>query len=188
MSKHAILKGTFILTATGFLSRLIGFFFRIFLSHNFGEEQMGLYQLIFPIYALCYSLSCAGMETALCRSVAKKMSRGNKREANILLYQSICITVLTSILLSFILAETATSLSIHVLGDLRCELLLQVLAFILPFSAIHSCICGYYLGLKQTKIPAASQLVEQVARVGSVYLIYELIKGVVVNIFGQTGF
>ena len=176
MSKHAILKGTFILTATGFLSRLIGFFFRIFLSHNFGEEQMGLYQLIFPIYALCYSLSCAGMETALCRSVAKKMSRGNKREANILLYQSICITVLTSIILSFILAETATSLSIHVLGDLRCELLLQVLAFILPFSAIHSCICGYYLGLKQTKIPAASQLVEQVARVGSVYLIYELIK------------
>ena len=46
--KHTILKGTFILTATGFLSRFIGFFYRMFLSHTFGEESVGLYQLIFP--------------------------------------------------------------------------------------------------------------------------------------------
>lgn len=176
MSKHAIIKGTFILTATGFISRVIGFFFRIFSSHHFGEEQMGLYQLIFPIYALCYSLSCAGMETALCRSVATKMSRGNKREANILLYQALFLTVFASLILSLLLLEMSTTLSIHVLGDLRCELLLQVLAFILPFSAIHSCICGYYLGLKQTKIPAVSQLIEQLARVGTVYIVYEVLK------------
>ena len=176
MSKHAIIKGTFILTATGFISRVIGFFFRIFLSHNFGEEQMGLYQLIFPIYALCYSLSCAGIETALCRCVAKKMSRGNKREANILLYQSLVITAFCSLILSLTLLEFAAPLAIHVLGDLRCELLLQVMAFILPFSAIHSCVCGYYLGLKQTKIPAISQLIEQLARVGTVYIICELLQ------------
>ena len=46
--KHTILKGTFILTATGFLSRFIGFFYRMFLSHTFGEESVGLYQLISP--------------------------------------------------------------------------------------------------------------------------------------------
>ena len=48
MSKNTIIKGAFILTITGFLTRVIGFFFRIFLSHSFGEEQMGLYQLICP--------------------------------------------------------------------------------------------------------------------------------------------
>lgn len=176
MSKHTIIKGTFILTATGFISRVIGFFFRIFLSHNYGEEQMGLYQLIFPIYALCYSLSCAGMETALCRSVAKKMSRGNKREANLLLYQALVMTIFVSLILALILLEFSAPLSIYVLGDFRCELLLQIMAFILPFSAIHSCICGYYLGQKQTKIPATSQLVEQLARVGTVYIVYQLLK------------
>ncbi len=54
--KHTIIKGTFILTMTGFATRFMGFFYRIFLSHTFGEEGVGLYQLVFPIYALCFSL------------------------------------------------------------------------------------------------------------------------------------
>lgn len=174
MSKNAIIKGTFILTATGFLSRFIGFFFRIFLSHNFGEEQMGLYQLIFPVYALCFSISSAGIETALCRSVAGKMSRGKKREADTLLYQALVVSVSLSLLLAFFLRKFATFLSIYILGDLRCEELLGTLAVTLPFASVHSCICGYYLGQKQTKIPALSQLAEQIARVGAVYIIYQV--------------
>ena len=54
--KHSLIKGTLILTSAGLVSRVLGFFFRIFLSHTFGEEQVGLYQLIFPFYALCLSL------------------------------------------------------------------------------------------------------------------------------------
>ena len=46
--KRAIIKGTFILTITGFATRFMGFFYRIFLSHAFGEEGVGLYQLVFP--------------------------------------------------------------------------------------------------------------------------------------------
>ena len=44
--KHSLIKGTLILTSAGLVSRILGFFFRIFLSHTFGEEQVGLYQLI----------------------------------------------------------------------------------------------------------------------------------------------
>ncbi len=62
--KRTILKGTLILTLTGFATRFMGFFYRIFLSHTFGEEGVGLYQLIFPVYALCFSLTSAGIETA----------------------------------------------------------------------------------------------------------------------------
>lgn len=63
--KSSIIRGTLILTMTGFLSRFMGFFYRIFMSHSFGEEGVGLYQLIFPVYALCYSLTTAGIETAI---------------------------------------------------------------------------------------------------------------------------
>ena len=63
--KHSLIKGTLILTSAGLVSRVLGFFFRIFLSHTFGEEQVGLYQLIFPFYALCLSLSTSGLETAI---------------------------------------------------------------------------------------------------------------------------
>lgn len=176
MSKNTIIKGTFILTATGFLTRFIGFFFRSFLSHTFGEEQMGLYQLIFPIYALCFSLSSAGIETALSRCVAQKISRGKKHEADNILYQALLISLFLSLLLVFVVRKYASYLSIYVLGDLRCEELLRTLAFALPFSSIHNCICGYYLGQKRAKIPALAQLFEQLTRVGAVYMVFKIMQ------------
>ena len=174
MSKNTIIKGTFILTATGLLTRLIGFFFRMFLSHTFGEEQVGLYQLIFPIYTLCFSLSSAGIETALSRCIAQKLSCGKKAEADTILYQALLISLSISLLLSFLLRKNATFLSIYILGDLRCDSLLSTLSFALPFVSLHCCIHGYYLGQKQTTIPAISQFMEQVTRVGAVYLIYQI--------------
>ena len=174
MSKNTLIKGTFILTATGFLTRVIGFFFRIFLSHTFGEEQMGLYQLIFPIYALCFSISSAGIETALARCVAQKAACNKKKEANLLLYLALTISVSITIVLSILVKKFSSPLAIYVLGDLRCETFLETMTFALPFAAIHSCICGYYLGLKQTKVPALSQFTEQIARVGSIFVIYKI--------------
>ena len=94
--KQTIIRGTIILTITGFLSRFMGFFYRIFLSRTFGEEGVGLYQLIFPVYALCYSLTTAGIETAISRTVARKVSLGKEREAREFL--------LTGLSLSFFLA------------------------------------------------------------------------------------
>lgn len=172
--KRSLFIGTFILTATGLLTRFIGFFFRMFLSHSFGEEQVGLYHLIFPIYALCFSLTSAGIETALSRCVAQKTASGKKQEAVFVLYHALIISVSLSLLLGVLLRNYATFLSIYVLGDLRCETLLKVLSYALPFASVHSCICGYYLGQKQTKIPALSQFIEQLARVSIVYIIYQI--------------
>ena len=43
MYKNHLLKGALLLTAAGVFSRIIGFFYRIFLSRTFGAEQMGIY-------------------------------------------------------------------------------------------------------------------------------------------------
>ena len=76
--KHKLFRGAAILTAAGFISRIMGFFFRIFLSHAFGEENVGLYQLIFPVYSFCLSLSTAGIQTAVSRITAEKVSLGSR--------------------------------------------------------------------------------------------------------------
>ncbi|MFR4627335.1 MAG: hypothetical protein ACLT8Y_14400 [Dorea formicigenerans] len=78
--QNPLIKGTFILTVTGLLTRFMGFFYRIFLSHTFGAVQVGLYQLIFPIYALGYSATCAGIQTILSRSVASRLVQGRKKK------------------------------------------------------------------------------------------------------------
>lgn len=177
--KHTIIKGTFILTVTGFATRFMGFFYRIFLSHTFGEEGVGLYQLIFPIYALCFSFTAAGIETALSRCVARRLTCGQKKEARELLYTSLIFTVTLSCIVTVLLQFYAPFLSENFLKDERCTELLILLSYAFPFAAVHSCIVGYYLGGKETGVPAVSQLIEQSIRILSVYLIYRiaLIRG-----------
>lgn len=163
-----------ILTAAGFLSRLMGFFFRIFLSHAFGEENVGLYQLTFPVYALCLSISTAGIQTAVSRMVAERAALGREKEAKSVLYTALSLTVLLSFAEVILLQQNAAFISENFLGDIRCEELLMIISYALPCAAIHSCICGYSLGLQQTKLSAISQLIEQVIRILFVLLLYGL--------------
>ncbi len=173
--KQTIIRGTFILTATGFLCRFMGFFYRVFLSHTFGEEGVGLYQLIFPVYSLCFALTAAGLETAISRTVAQKISLRKKNEAREILILGLFISFILSCACTLILQHNAAYIAEKFLGDTRCEPLLIPLSYALPFAAIHSCISGYCYGMKETKIPALSQLIEQITRILSVYVFYMIL-------------
>ena len=52
---HPLITGTILLTAAGLLSRVLGFFYRIFLSRTIGAEGLGIYQMIFPVYGIFFS-------------------------------------------------------------------------------------------------------------------------------------
>lgn len=182
--KHTIIKGAFILTMTGFATRFIGFFYRIFLSQTFGEEGVGLYQLIFPIYALGFSLTAAGLETAISRCVASKTSLGKSSQAKEILYIGLSISIALSCIATLVLQKNAEFIAVRFLSEARCGPLLVVLSYAFPFAAVHSCICGYYFGLKKTAVPAISQLIEQLVRVLCVYVLYLMFlkKSVTVSI------
>ena len=79
--KSTLLKGTFILTFASFLTRIMGFFYRIFLSRIFTAEEIGLYQLIFPVFTLGFALSAAGIQTAISRCTARYFAQNKKDKA-----------------------------------------------------------------------------------------------------------
>ena len=182
--KQSIILGTFVLTLTGFLSRFMGFFYRIFLSRVFGEEGIGLYQLIFPVYALCISFSISGIETALSRTVARKRALGKSDEAREVLLSGLTVAFFLSLFCTLFIQKNAFFIADRLLHDSRCKNMLIILSYAFPFCAIHSCICGYYYGLKETKIPAISQLIEQSTRILSVYIFFLFLirKGQTVSI------
>ena len=172
IQKNTIIKGAFILTLAGFATRFMGFFYRIFLSRTFGEESVGLYQLAFPVYALCFSICAAGIETAIARSTAASRSLKDPVRTKAGLYSGFTLAILLSFALMLFVQKEAAFLSLRFLGEPRCAPLLVILSLALPFSVMHSCIYGYYIGLKRTKIPAISQLLEQTVRVGAVIFLY----------------
>lgn len=70
-TQKSIIKGTLILTIAGILSRFLGFYNRIFLTNLFGARELGIYQMIFPVYMVIFSFCCQGIQTALTRQIAR---------------------------------------------------------------------------------------------------------------------
>lgn len=179
---NPLITGTIILTVTGFASRFIGFFYRIFLSRTFGPENIGIYQLISPVMALAYSLSAAGFQTAISRMTATacaghmqpgKRQRGKSTSAgNAGSFAVPAAGILLSLFLSLVIAAfvylRSEEIAARFLLETRCAPLLKILSLSFPVSAIHSCVNGYFYGQKKAGFPAFSQLFEQIVRVGSV--------------------
>ncbi len=169
---HPLVMGTVILTLTGFLSRFIGFFYRIFLSRVFGAEGMGIYQLIAPVLALSFALTVSGIQTAISKYVAREEKTGNYCASLRYLFTGFLAAMLLSILCAIFIYLYSEEIAIGFLKEERTAPLLRIISLSIPMAAVHSCINGYFYGIKKTSIPSACQLMEQVIRVGSVYLIY----------------
>ena len=169
--KKTIFTGTLILTLSGFLSRILGFYNRIFLSNLIGARELGIYQLIFPVYMLCFTLVCHGFETGISNLTSRFYAVGEKANIHRLIRLTAAMAFFLALLLMTILYEGAGYLSGHLLHETSAAPALRIAALSLPFVAVKSCLHGYYIGLNRSAVPAASQLIEQCARVGSIYLL-----------------
>lgn len=169
------ITGTLLLTFTGVLSRIIGFFYRIFLSRTIGAEGLGIYQLIFPVLTMCISFSASGIQTSISKFVAEAQGKSEKGGGLRYLLAGLFFSLIISILLMGLLIAGGGWIAAAIVKESRCASLLRILSYSLPFAAIHSCINGYYYGCKKTAVPSVSQLAEQLVRVGSVYLIYLIV-------------
>lgn len=165
MSTRDLIKGTMILTLAGIATRIIGFFYRIYLSNLCGPCNLGVYQLVFPIYGICHTIYSVGITTSLSKTVAECVHMNNsKKIAGKYFVQSLIISVSVALILSTILYANASFVANRFLVESKTEPLLKYITISFPLSACTSCINGYYYGLKKTTIPAISLLVEQSSR------------------------
>ncbi len=171
IKKHPLILGTVLLTGAGIISRILGFFYRIFLSRTIGASGLGLYQLIFPVFSLCLAISSSGIQTAISRFVAAE------KDGKKYLFSGLSISVFLSVLFSVVIYFLAPWIASDVLKEPRVEELLQVMVYALVPACIHSCFNGYYFGKKNSTIPSACQIAEQLARVFGTLIIYQVLLG-----------
>lgn len=171
MLKSTLAKGTIILTAAGLLSRVLGFFYRIWLSDHLGSELLGIYQMIFPISSVCYTIYASGIQTAISKITAE-------RKASLsVFFHGLSLSLFLSLLLSFGLYEAAPFLATRFLFEERTIQPLRILSFMFPFGAVTSCCNGYYYGKSNSRYPAMAQLTEQIIRISCAYLLASLCHG-----------
>ena len=168
--RRAFIAGTLMLTAAGFSSRILGFFYRIYLSRTIGAEGLGVYNMIHPIFGVCFALCAGSIQTAISRFVAANVQQGKA-----IFRTGLLISLSMSLVLAAAICRFAPFLAEHVLLEPRCALLLPIMAFSVPCAAVHACINGCYYGLQRTKVPAFTQLAEQAVRICAVFLIADIL-------------
>ena len=125
--KIAFLTGTLLLTSTGFLCRILGFFYRIYMSRTIGAEGLGLYNMVHPIFSICFAICAGSIQTALSQYVASHQEQGNS-----IFRTGLAIFLPVSLLLAWAISQSSGFLAEHFLMEPRCA----------PLSSSHRPFCS----------------------------------------------
>ena len=75
----SLFKSVAILTLFSFITRVAGFFFRIYLSRTIGSEQLGIYQIVFSVFIVIVTIVTSGLPLTVSKLTAKYTTE-NKKE------------------------------------------------------------------------------------------------------------
>lgn len=112
MSQSTLVKSTLILTIATLLSKILGSIFRVPLQNIAGDEVLGIFSLVYPVYMVALYLSVAGIPLAISKLIADTNTRGNAWQVK-KIYLTASILAICFGLFSFTLIFSFS----HVLAD-----------------------------------------------------------------------
>ena len=74
--RKEFVKGTLLLTGAGLFCRVLGFFYRIYMSRTIGAEGLGLYNMIHPLFSIAFAVCAGSIQTALSQYIAASQEKG----------------------------------------------------------------------------------------------------------------
>lgn len=172
MSKKTIVRGTLLLTITGFATRLLGFYNRIFLNRLIGVTELGIYQLIFPIYIFSYAVCAQGIALSLIKNIAYYSGKGDRAACHKLFGYSVLITSMLGCFITSLIMIFANPISIYIIHNPSTAPLLRIIALALPFVSVKTCFNSYFVGLNMPFIQGTSHFFEQMVRIITSYILY----------------
>ncbi|MDR0856523.1 MAG: polysaccharide biosynthesis protein [Clostridiales bacterium] len=166
LDKKSMAAGALILGGAGLIAKVLGAVYRIPLTYILGAEGMGVYQLVFPLYALLLTISSAGLPAAVSRLVAERQTLGDRDGARKTLgiaLASLAGFGLALSVLVFLLARPIAAAQ----GNPAAAPAYRAVAPSVLFVGVLCALRGYFQG-KHTMVPTAiSQLVEQAVKLAA---------------------
>ncbi|WP_088005558.1 putative polysaccharide biosynthesis protein [Indiicoccus explosivorum] len=167
-----LLKGTAILTAGLFLSRVLGVLYVIPFYAMVGEENIPLYMYAYIPYNLMLSVAIAGAPLAFSKFVSKYNALGDYRTGRRLLKSGLTAMIITgfvSFLFLFLMAAPLASVIIadeeQIFTVADVTEVIRWVSFALLAVPFMSLLRGFFQGYNFMTPTAVSQLVEQIVRI-----------------------
>lgn len=182
-NKKRMFTGAAVLLVGSVVAKMLGALYRIPLTNVLGAEGMGMYQLVFPVYALFMVLATAGIPTSLSRTVAEKRALGENTKK----YFSVAMCALLVLGIAFGLLMGALSDVLATRqGNSGTRFGFLIIAPAITFVCVISGFRGYFQGQMYMLPTALSNVVEQVVKlavgIGASYALAK--RGVIYAVCG----
>jgi len=185
MKKKSFVYGALILGLASIACKIFGAIFRIPLTYLIGTEGVGIYQLVFPIYALFLTLSSSGIPVSISKIISREYSKGNNKNIKIIFASSVKLMSLLGLFFSILILILAFPIA-SLQNNSNMFILYISLAPSLFFATILSSFRGYFQGFQVMTYSAISQVIEQLFKLvfGLLFAFLLLPLGIIYGVLG----
>ena len=166
---NIFLKSTLILSIATLASKVLGSIFRIPLQNIAGDEVLGIFSLVYPVYMVALTLSVAGIPVAISKLISEALVQNDTDRIHKIYRTATILTILFGVI-SFSLIYSFSGPISELLGGSSTRLALIIVAATLLISPYMAVYRGYFQGYQDMRPTAISQVLEQFIRVGFILL------------------
>ena len=179
-------KSGIVLLISSVIAKGLGVFYRIPLFALLAIESVGIYQLVFPVYAFLVSIISGGLPVSISKNVseflsAENIAKAEKTTDSALVFFGGIALVAVVVLLAF------PAYVSEFLGNTSAKNSIITIAPAILFACIIAVLRGYFQGERKWGIVGFSFISEQLLKcVGILFLLFDTKIGVVGAILGVT--
>ncbi len=156
---------TFLIMIFSIVTRLLSFFFKIYLSRRVGAEVLGLFQMTASVFALFCTIAGSGIPLMLSRKTAELTAlKGREKELDGVMTGAIILSVGVTLFLiggAILFRDKLT----FVFSDGRCVKLFYLLLPALISTVVYQLLRGYFMGKARYFDYSATELLEEVVKI-----------------------
>ncbi|MGI5842546.1 MAG: oligosaccharide flippase family protein [Christensenellales bacterium] len=183
-SANSVVKSTLLLSMGGLIAKFLGAFFRIPISNIIGAEGMGVYQLIFPLYAFFLVFISGGIPLALAKLVSRSLAEGKENKIKGYFFAALVFSLISGLVFALIFVFFAKQISaFQGIGEGFASYYAVGLALI--FSCLISVFRGLFQGHNNMLPTFVSQIIQQGVKLGLgiLFAVLFISKGLNVAVF-----
>ncbi|MEQ8154536.1 MAG: polysaccharide biosynthesis protein [Clostridiaceae bacterium] len=175
MKEQSTTRGFAVLSAAGFLVKILSVLYIPILTRILGDQGYGIYSKIYEVFIFIYAVSNAGMQPAICKVISEFSALGRERDALRAFRLARKLLLAVGALFTILLIAAAKPLAYMVGSDISYGLI--AVAPTILISSVLVSYRGYLNGKNQMNSLALSQVIEQLTNVFiSLLFAYLLVK------------
>ena len=178
-SVNLVFAGALVLTLGNLLVKVIGALLKVPLDHILGDEGMSYYNVANRLYVLLFTISTAGLPTALALMTSRARAQGNLKEAKKIFRVALLFFGAVGLAGTLVMMLFCRPLAASYEGLEDAWLAVLLIAPTVVLISVTSAFRGYYQGYQHMVPTAVSEIIEAVCKltIGLGFAKYAISKG-----------